>query len=99
MVRTKQCDSGESLAVQTQNSVAVEAVRVGSGEAAEVEDRRAASQPQAASRPPILHATSWGRVMCPGTCGHVTVIVAPKVGYTSLSLCQVWLCDFFGDGA
>lgn len=37
-------------------------------------------------------------VMCP-TCGHMTVVIVPSAGYTSLSLCQVWSWDFFGDGA
>lgn len=54
----------------------MEATRLGSGEAGEVENQAAASEPQVASWPPALYATSRGRVMCP-TCGHVTVVIAP----------------------
>lgn len=61
MARTKPCDSGESLDVQTQNSVAMAAVCVGGREAGAVENWRAASQPQVASWPPALHAMFRGR--------------------------------------
>lgn len=76
MARTKQAGSGESPDVRTWSSVLMEATRLGSGEAGEVENQAAASEPQVASWPPALYATSRGRVMCP-TCGHVTVVIAP----------------------